>query len=227
MADPVSALEQLVTMRERGLITEEEFQAKRAEVLERMRPVPAPAAPPPPAVATAAKKTNTSGALGCLVIVLVGSALYAVFGHGGPGPTAPPAAEPTALGAKTDVVTYLEGLGFDGSESPLSDGTPRWLGHRSSDSANAEAIGPSNAIDRVSITVGTGVDDANAAGAFIGSWVDHFAPSGGRAALSSMLDDYGGTTDIDESRHIGDRSIHVQTLTAVDGVIVVVTIDHD
>jgi hypothetical protein len=46
MADPVSALEALVAMRERQLISDEEYQSKRAEILSQLNGTP-PAPEPP------------------------------------------------------------------------------------------------------------------------------------------------------------------------------------
>ena len=78
----VDALEQLAAMRERGLITEEEFQAKRSDILDRLRdPPPGSSAladlvrvesvgaplPDPPAKA---KSGNTAGGLVVLLVIL-------------------------------------------------------------------------------------------------------------------------------------------------------------
>jgi hypothetical protein len=50
MNDPVASLEALTRMRERGLVDEAEYQAKRAEILGRLGgPAPSPAPAPAPA----------------------------------------------------------------------------------------------------------------------------------------------------------------------------------
>lgn len=92
MNDPVEALESLVRMRERGLITDDEYQAKRAEVLARVGPTSAAPTAAPPAVATppaakAAKKGNPI--LAVVVIVIVAWILWPKGGSTGTSPQPP------------------------------------------------------------------------------------------------------------------------------------------
>ena len=88
MTDPVDALEALVKMRERGLVTDEEYQSKRADILARLGPPPAPASPPP-AIATPSQTTppvvdakkaekQRNQRVGCLTILAVIGLLYIV-----------------------------------------------------------------------------------------------------------------------------------------------------
>jgi hypothetical protein len=232
----IAALEQLVVMRERGLITEAEYAAKRAAILAR---VGAPAAQATPALAKKVRPPMSTrakvgwGFVGLLLLSAVANGLtkpsptqpVATTSPTRPAFTSPPAA--SGLGTRSAIVAYLESLGFTGSESPLADGRSRWLGRRTSDSATAEVIGPANAIDNVSLTVATDAEGAESAGTLVGGWLDRYAPVGGRDFFASAFDKYDGSADLDESRDLGDRLLHIQTLTATDGVIVIVTIDHD
>ncbi len=77
MTGPVEALDQLAVMRDRGLITEAEYDARRAAILERLAPGPPPP-PVPPAVDRRALTDQYRAQEGwwCLqVVILVGGAV--------------------------------------------------------------------------------------------------------------------------------------------------------
>lgn len=83
--DPVAALEQLGAMKERGLITDEEYAAKRAEILAQMNApsaAPTPPVAPPAATPPAPAKKQASPAVGCAGAVVLLVAAYLLFGKG-------------------------------------------------------------------------------------------------------------------------------------------------
>lgn len=99
--DPVAALEQLAVMRERGLVTAEEYDAKRAEILARLNqqappgppaapPIAPPfrAAPPPPA------KKEGSAAGGAILLILIIAGAWWFFGRDSGGGGAPIVQDP-------------------------------------------------------------------------------------------------------------------------------------
>jgi len=96
-ADPVAALEQLAIMRERGLVTAEEYDAKRADILARLsqpapstlaqeaaRAVERPAAAAPAAAAKPAKKESSAAGGAVLLVLIIGGAWW-FFGRGSGG----------------------------------------------------------------------------------------------------------------------------------------------
>ena len=119
--------------------------------------------------------------------------------------------------SRDTAVTLMEAEGFSGEESPLLDGTPRWLG-RDSSSSMAEVIGSDRA-STVSLTVQA--NEAN--GEMIGRMLNTWCPSGTDWVVST-IGGYSGT-DLDEAETFSDCSVHVQTMAASDGALVIVSID--
>jgi hypothetical protein len=139
-----------------------------------------------------------------------------------------PAAESQKLGPKDDAVAWFTDRGFTGEESPLADGTPRWLGDNNAagGSASGEVIGPEEAVTQVTYVATVSTVNAPEAGADMGDFLDKFAP-GSRSWFADTLTSYTSGSELDEQEHFGDRTVHVQTLTASDGVLVVTTVEHD
>ncbi len=243
MKDPVSSLEALQTMRERQLITEAEYQDRRAAILERVAPSAPTATPPANRSAGMSRRMKVMWAIVAVFALGVFGNLLGKAPSGQPDATSsatptivatattlaiPTATKPSAaLGDRESAVAYFEGLGFSGGENTLTDGTPRWLGRRSSDSASVEAIGPATAITRVSITMVWREGRTEAVSADLGDFADHFAPTGGRAFLAGAFSKYDGTTDVDEQARLGDRLISLTSLTATDGAIFLVQVSTD
>lgn len=142
-------------------------------------------------------------------------------------PTDDPAETPAprGLGRKKSAISAFEGLGFRGFESPLADGTPRWLGQRARDSASVMIIGPDNAIQEISVLI---VASAEAgaliaeAGALSDAFLIDYAP-GSNAWFQTVLDSYKGA-DLDERQTFDDRSVHVMIMTANGGAMAIVTV---
>lgn len=196
-------------------------------------PLPAsaqPPGPPPPASSrrSLGRKTKLALIVGGAIVVL---AILARPSSNNPAAQSPertpnaPAAGETSLGTRDQVVEWFTGRGFSGEENTLADGTPRWLGQRASDSASGEVIGPDEAIDRVSMIVAVTDASAEAAGQEMGVFLQEFAPES-VSWVSDTLSGFSGT-DLDEEKRFGDRTVHVQTISASDGNLVVVTVDHD
>lgn len=132
--------------------------------------------------------------------------------------TESPTPEPTVdVWLRDAAVSVMEGQGFSGNESPLADGTPRWLGKDSS-SNMAEAIGKDQ-LSSVSLTVIANAANGELLGRFVNTWC---VP--GMSWVRTTIGGYGGV-DLDESKSFSGCSVHLQTLTASDGALVIVSID--
>jgi len=116
----------------------------------------------------------------------------------------------------------MQDLGFDGKESPLLDGTPRWLG-KDSASNIAEVIGKDK-VSTVSMTVAADTAHAQESGARLGLFVGTWCPSA-TSWVTQTLGSYSGT-DIDKTKSFYGCSVQMQTLTVSDGALVIVSIDH-
>lgn len=126
-------------------------------------------------------------------------------------------AEWTLEGAKSAIAA----AGFSGgSSSPLADGTPRWL-ISGQESSSFEAIGDPSAVTEVSLTLA--ISDAHPNGpkalsTFLGTWAPD-AASFLKEVLTETL-----VTDVDQTRTFSGHSVHVQTVGATDGTLMVVSV---
>lgn len=125
----------------------------------------------------------------------------------------------TGLGTRADFVVIFEAKGFVGEEAPLNNGQPRWLAQRSSDSAFVEAIGPAESLTQVSLTVPASAEN----GVLVGEFLNTYAP-GSRPFFQEVLDGADATTGADESREIGDRTVHIIVIPASDVALVTTSI---
>lgn len=161
---------------------------------------------------------------------LEAAGIYTPQSKATPGPTlalttrATQVAGGAGFGSESILASSFESLGFSGSSSPLTDGTPRWLGRRSYDAAMVELIGPADGIDRMSITIASTTEQAETRGASLRAFLDAYAPSA-RDHVAELLQ--GMTSDLDETFHAGNASVHLATITASDGIVVTITLDHD
>src|SRR4051794_14986278 len=94
--------------------------------------------------------------------------------------------------ARDQAVGVFEAQGLTGSESPLADGTPRWLGRAGSSSA--EVIGAAGAVKAVSLT--TIVDGAG--GKLMGTTLGAFLPDSPQWVTDQLTAHQG--VNIDTSR---------------------------
>jgi hypothetical protein len=85
-------------------------------------------------------------------------------------------AAPAGLGTLAEFKSNFRPFGFTGEDSPLSDGRPRWLARRASDSAVAEAIGPADQLAEVSLSLGVTSSNASDAGTLFGAFLNTYAP---------------------------------------------------
>jgi hypothetical protein len=98
--DAVSALEQLAVMKARGLVTDAEYEAKRAAILDRLNQPASPtlaeeaaraaatsAPPPAPAAQPAKKEGSAAGGLVLLILIIGGGWWF--FGRGTGGDNTP------------------------------------------------------------------------------------------------------------------------------------------
>lgn len=183
----------------------------------------APLAPPggAPVPATAPKKKSSG--CGCLALVAIAIVAIAIVMSGNKGGSAGSSTGGSSAGSSSDAwsrdtaVSLMQGEGFSGRESPLADGTPRWLA--SDGSSNAfEAIGKDQ-LSSVSLTTIATTGNGELLGRFMNTWCEP-----GRSWVATTIGSYEGV-DLDESKAFSGCSAHLQTLTASDGAIVVVSID--
>src|SRR4051812_23385624 len=103
-------------------------------------------------VSTPMKRSARAAWLG-----LVGLAIAVVYSQTTITPIARAQSEAPAVGGNVgtlaDFQALLQPLGFTGADSPLPDGTPRWVATAATDGATAEAIGPADALTQVTYAV--------------------------------------------------------------------------
>ena len=136
-------------------------------------------------------------------IVLIG--LVACGGGGGTSTNT------SGLGSRATAISFFTSNGFTGSESPLSDGTPRWLGNGPNRSVG-EVQGPRDTTTKVSLIVAASSETGTLSGTFLG----HFAP-GSSEFLSEVIDATRSSGSQDQSRVISGRTVRIQTIDAGDG----------
>lgn len=147
-----------------------------------------------------------------LVVVL--TFLFVAAGCGGSSSTPAPAAG--GLGSRSDVTSWFTGQGFTGSESPLADGTPRWLAN-GPNSAIGEVTGDP-AVSKVSLVVAA----SGESGTLSGNFLSHFAP-GSTSFLADVIQ-AAKTADQDQSRVFNGRTVEIQTLNVSGGYLVTMSV---
>lgn len=142
-----------------------------------------------------------------------------------PAPAPSERSDPTStidtLWTRSRILDLFASEGFVGEDSPLIDGTPRWLG-RGPSAEILEVTGAPNAIQSVTLTQVAGEE----AGALAGQFLNTFAGTEARLWFSSELRSYAGV-DLDTSQSFGDVTVRLQTLSASDGALVLVTVERD
>src|SRR3712207_2835717 len=93
----------------------------------------------------------------------------------------PPAHTPARLGSRSDAIAWFTSQGFTGHESPLNDGTPRWLGNGPQNSVG-EVQGPGNTATKVSLIVAA----SGETGTLTGNFIARYAP-GGTTFLNDVI----------------------------------------
>ena len=92
-----------------------------------------------------------------------------------------------------------------------------WVGQRPSHPFLVEIVGDPT-VTQITATVAAG----SAGGTFVGQLLSTYAP-GTIGYFQDVMNSYAGT-DLDQSRSFGDREVRIQTVTAVDGALVIVTV---
>ena len=134
-----------------------------------------------------------------IAVALAAVALLVGCSYSKPQPTS------AGLGSRAAAIIWFEANGFTGKESPLSDGTPRWLGNGPLNSLG-EVQGQPDTVSQLSLIAPISADSAQLTGAFL----NEFAP-GSRDFLSTVLSSTQTSGPQDQTQRIGDRLVRVQT----------------
>ena len=117
--DPVAALEQLAVMRERGLVTDAEYDTKRTEILARLnqqpasQPTPAPiAVPPVRAAAPPPAKKASSASGGAVLLILIIAGAWWFFNQDSSGGGSPIVPDPPAWTVPAGFTRFDAGTGY-------------------------------------------------------------------------------------------------------------------
>jgi hypothetical protein len=195
----------------------------RGHVGDHAAGVLAPPTPPGSASEAATGPKNKSSGCGCLALIVIALIVIAIVMSGNKGGPVGSSPGGSSGGSSSDAwsrdtaVSLMQGQGFSGRESPLADGTPRWLA--SDGSSNMfEAIGKDQ-LSSVSLTTIASTGNGELLGRFMNTWCQP-----GRSWVATTIGSYAGV-DLDESKSFSGCSAHLQTITASDGAIVVVSID--
>lgn len=129
----------------------------------------------------------------------------------------------TATGWTLDrAQSFATAEGFVGTDSPLADGTPRWLAHRASDKVIFEAVGQPANIENVSLVLPVTATNASPMGTLVGRALGVWLPEAADWLSVEIVDviDQGG----DVSKSFSHGSVRVQSIAASDGSILTVTV---
>ena len=122
-----------------------------------------------------------------------------------------PPPTPVTLGSRAGAIIWFEANGFTGKESPLADGTPRWLANGPLNSLG-EVQGPGDTVTSLSLVAPITSDSAQLTGVFL----NEFAP-GSRDFLSTVLAATQTSGAQDQSERIGGHIVRVQTADVGSG----------
>lgn len=175
---------------------------------------------PAGAVWSASAPRKNRGILTALVVVIAAVVVIAVgvslLGNRPPTTAVQPVAGSIS---RSSAVAFFTSRGFTGGESPLANGTARWLGSRP-DGANGEVIGQAPNASQVTLTVMASLPSNE----LVFPFVQNFAP-GGSDFFLSVIDDARTTgSDQNRSTRLGGRTLRVQATGTGDDYLIVVSV---
>ncbi len=120
------------------------------------------------------------------------------------------------LGTLADFQALVQPLGFTGADSPLPDGTPRWVATSATDGATAEAIGPQDALSQVTyaVTIPTAADSSSQLSNLV-MFLTKYSLASEFYVIAAI-----GTAanqDQDQTQTFDNRSVHVTAAQAPGG----------
>ena len=120
------------------------------------------------------------------------------------------------LGTLADFQALLQPLGFTGANSPLPDGTPRWVATAATDGAAAEAIGPADGLTQVTyaVKIPTTADSSTQFGNLV-TFLTGYSLAGEVFVITAV--GMAAIQDQDQTQTFDNRTIHVTTTKAADG----------
>jgi hypothetical protein len=127
------------------------------------------------------------------------------------------------LGTLADFQALFQPLGFTGADSPLPDGTPRWVATDAKDAAMAEAIGPADGLTKVRYTV-TVPQSADSSSQLVNlvTFLSQYSLAGEYYVIGAIS--MAPVQAQDETQTFDNRTVHVTAAQGANGTDVLVEI---